>query len=79
MKHSTIEEKVMRIVQEYISDQKLLHNTPLTSKPYYISARSLAAIFIDIERNFGVDLNKVIDQITCYSIAGIANAVTSQV
>jgi acyl carrier protein len=78
MDRSLILDKISAIAGKYISTEEIEIHTPLTSKPYYIDARSLAAIFMDIEREFGVDLNKVFDQPLDYSVSTIANAVRAQ-
>ena len=78
MEYSLILDKISAIAGKYISIEEIEMNTPLTSKPYYIDARSLAAIFLDIEREFEVDLNKVFDHPLDYSVSTIANAVGAQ-
>lgn len=71
-------EKIRAIVEKYISAQDLEVGVPLTAKPYYVSPRSLAAIFLDIEQEFEVDLDKVFDQPLDYSINTMADAIVAQ-
>ena len=78
MEQSLIMSKISTIAGKYISAEKIEVDIPLTSEPYYLDALSLTAVFIDIEREFKVDLNKIFDQSMDYSLATIANAVVKQ-
>lgn len=72
-----INNKLRLIVSKYTLIEALDTNTPLTSSPYFMEARSLAAIFLEIEKEFNVDLDEVFDRDIDYSINSIASAVFS--
>ena len=78
MEHNLILSKISTIAGKYTSAEKIEIDIPLTSEPYYLDARSLTAVFIDIEREFKVDLNKIFSQPMDYSLIMIANAVVTQ-
>lgn len=75
MELDLVKEKISAIVCRYISENEIKENIPLTSRPHYFGHRSLVAVFIDIEQEFNIDLNKIFDQPMDYSINGIAKAV----
>ena len=79
MEQSIILSKISAIAGKYISTEKIEIDMPLTSEPYSLDARSLTAIFIDIEHEFKVDLNEIFSQPMNYSLTTIANAVITQV
>jgi len=76
MEKDEIKEKIKTIAIQYIKTQEIADDTPLTSRPYSAGALSVAAIFICIEKEFGVDLNKVFDHAIDYSVRSIADAVS---
>jgi len=75
MEKDTIIERIRVIAAKYITDWDIADDTPLTSRPYYAGSLSIAAIFLCIEQEFEVDLNKVFERHMDYSVKSIADAV----
>jgi len=75
METETTRETIRAITKKFITAPEIADDIPLTTKPYYADARSIAAIFIDIEHVFKVDLNKIFSQALDYSINSITEAV----
>ena len=79
MDRGLIVSKIVKIVEKYLPSCEINNDTPLTSEPYYFNARSLTAIFIDIEGEFNLDLNKVFEHRIDYSINSITDAIQKHV
>ena len=77
MKHEMLIQKICDIAKKYIDEQEIKQEIPLTSPPYNFDSRALAALFIGIEDEFSINLDKVFDQEMDYSIGSIASAVTA--
>jgi len=69
--------KVKAIAERYIAADDIDNSVPLTLRPYLANAHDIAAIFIDIENEFAVDLNDVFSHSLDYSIESIAAAVAA--
>ncbi|MCL2853761.1 MAG: hypothetical protein FWE20_12185 [Defluviitaleaceae bacterium] len=78
MEHCSAREKVRAIAARYVSSGEIRDDVPLSSRPYFLDYRSLAAVFLEVEQEFGVDLDMVFDQPLDYSVNSIADAAASQ-
>jgi len=72
-----ITEIIRTIAKKYITAENIDVGVPLTLRPYLANAHDIAAIFIDIEKEFAVDLNDVFSHSLDYSIESIAAAVAT--
>jgi len=79
MEKSLIESKIIEIINKYASVQAPTLDKPLTLAPYSMDVRELTSVFLDIEKEFGADINKMFDEPIDFSISSLANAVEMQV
>ena len=75
MESSLTFDKVKSIITKYIFIQQINYEIPLTCNPYALDPRSMAAIFLDIESEFDIDLNNLYEQDMDYSVASIITAI----
>ena len=78
LERDAIKSKVNEIVNHYAPIAEPEMDRPLTLRPYHMDARELTAVFLDMEREFGVNLNKLFDEPIDFSIDSLANAVSLQ-
>ena len=79
---SAVKEKICDVVQKYIplgtSDTEYDTAKPLSSQPYCLEPVALAAVMLDIQRNFEIDLNVVFDSPFDFSIDHLIQAIINQ-
>lgn len=77
MTETEICEKISAIAKKYTKVNNLSLDTPLTAHPYRFDSIKLAAIFIDIEKIFSVNLNCIFDKDLDFSIRSITRSIYS--
>lgn len=67
MNKELILEKIEQIVYIYTNGEKTDPYIDLMAKPVSLPPHDMAALFLDIEKEFSVDLNKLVPYLEVYS------------
>lgn len=70
----TYKDAVEKIVKKYYSGE-IVPSEPLSSITYNLGARDIAGIFIDIENQLGINLDKLFDNLEGYAIDDIVASI----
>jgi hypothetical protein len=65
--------KLDEILGTYISVSSIEYSRDIMDEPLFLSERETASFFLDVEREFAVDLNKLIPELIIYSINTITD------
>ena len=79
MKKTLIEKEITAVVSNYTQVVEHDFEKSLSLFPYCMDARELTMIFLEVENKFGVDINKLFDEISNFSIRTIVDAVELQI
>ena len=74
-------ERLNRLIAEYAEGREIDPKADLMASPVLMPIHSMAALFLNIEKEFEIDLNKLIPALTVYSpdeIAGKLDELCSQ-
>ena len=74
----SIEDKVCDIIRCYTPISAETMGSSLASTPYYLNARELVAVFLDLENEFSIDLNILFEEPIDFSINSIIRAIKIQ-
>ncbi|WDV45617.1 hypothetical protein PV797_19310 [Clostridiaceae bacterium M8S5] len=72
-----IEKKIRIIIKEICKRDIEQLSSNIFIYPISMSSRELAYIFVEIEKEFNVDLNLLVEEYKNHTIAGLINAVIS--
>ncbi|MBU5314536.1 hypothetical protein KQI38_21160 [Tissierella carlieri] len=70
-----IEKKVIEIVEKICSREVEQINTNIFMNPFYMSSRELAYIFIELEKEYNIDLNELVEEYKNHTVANLIDAV----
>lgn len=68
MSDKNIKADIIKIISKYTSKDIIDTKSALTKSPYLLNPREIASIFMDIEKEFKIDLNLIIDDKFDFSI-----------
>ena len=66
-----IEKKVIEIVEKICSREV----EQIFMNPFYMSSRELAYIFIELEKEYNIDLNELVEEYKNHTVANLIDAV----
>lgn len=75
MKKEMIREKLDNIIDSYAYGNKVEVDADLMAKPVSLPSYDMAALFLEIEREFSVDLDQLVPVLEVYSPNQIAGKV----
>jgi len=75
MERELITEKLERLIAEYIGDIKMDNDSDLMAQPAVLQPHSMAALFLDIEREFSIDLNALVPRLNLFSPRAITDEI----
>lgn len=67
MKKELISKRLEQLIRIYTNGRKVAPDSDLMAKPIALPPYDMAALFIDIEKEFGVDLNKLVPALVAFS------------
>lgn len=70
-----IEKKVIEIVEKICSREVEQIYTNIFMNPFYMSSRELAYIFIELEKEYNIDLNELVEEYKNHTVANLIDAV----
>jgi len=75
MKKETVIKKLEILLSMYTEKTYTNYDADIMAKPLLLSPCDTASYFLDVEREYNVNLNKVIPCLTVYSINNIADKI----
>jgi hypothetical protein len=73
MNKENILRKLEELLSEYTAVLPIVHSSDIIAEPLLLSEREAASFFLDVEKEFQIDLNKLIPDLSVYSISAIAD------
>lgn len=70
-----IEKKVIEIIERICGREVEQINTNIFINPFYMSSRELAYIFIELEVEYDIDLNELVEEYKNHTVANLIDAV----
>ncbi|WP_041703695.1 hypothetical protein [Lachnoclostridium phytofermentans] len=75
MKKDLISERLEQIICIYTNCRKIEPDIDLLAKPISLPPHDMAALFLDIEKEFGIDLNKLVPDLAIFTPSLIAKKI----
>jgi hypothetical protein len=73
MNKEFIIEKLENLLSSYTAMSRIDHSSDIMAEPLFLSECESTSFFLDIEKEFTVDLNKLIPDLTVYSLDAVAD------
>jgi hypothetical protein len=73
MNREIVLNKLENLLSSYTVVSPITHNNDIMTDPLLLSDRDAASFFLDVEKEFKIDLNKLIPDMIVYSLDNIAD------
>jgi hypothetical protein len=73
MDREIVVKKLEELLSAYSATSLMQNGSDIMSAPLLLSEREAASFFLDVEKEFKVDLNELIPDLFVYSIDAVAN------
>ncbi|WMM26072.1 phosphopantetheine-binding protein [Tissierella sp. MB52-C2] len=70
-----IEKKVIEIIERVCSRKVEQIDTNIFINPFYMSSRELAYIFVELEKEYDIDLNELVEVYKDHTVANLIDAI----
>lgn len=75
MQNESITARLEHIISMYTNGRKAEPDIDLMAKPISLPPHDMASLFLDIETEFGIDLNQLVPDLNVFSPNGLAEKI----